>query len=415
VKRLEWFIARRYLASRHKGRFLSLITVIAIGGVFLGVTALITVIGVMTGLQQDLQSKIIGTNPHIWVFQNSVRGFRLQNPESVMDSIANVPGVVAMQPFLMTRVGVAARDMGSVGMLYGLELTSKKEPVNDIERKIRTGEYKLGPTQSGKPPVLIGSRLADQLNAYPGDVINVIRIEDLKFGPTGDLYPVVMQFEITDVFTIGMYEYDNEFMYTTVAPVQELLSLDPTVVSGVAVNVKDPWKVAGTRRAIAERLGSGYYARDWVDINGALFSALKLEKLAMAVILFLIVLVAAFNIISTLIMVVADKTREIGILKSMGLTDTGVLRVFVLQGLTIGLIGTTLGTLGGLGLNWVLRTFDIIHLPADVYFVDTLPVALNVSDLVLIILTSLLIAFAATIYPSLQASRLLPVEAIRHD
>jgi lipoprotein-releasing system permease protein len=415
VKRLEWFIARRYLASRHKGRFLSLITVIAIGGVFLGVMALITVIGVMTGLQEDLQGKIIGTNPHIYVFGTGGPGFRLQNPDSVARSIANIPGIVAVQPFVMTQVGVKASSSGAGAMLYGIETASKTPPVSDIEKKIRAGEYKLGATQSGKPPILIGSKLAERISAYRGDIVTVISIEVIKDSPTGQLYPIVMQFEVTDVFTIGMYEYDNEFMYTTLAPVQELLTLEPNVVSGLSVNVRDPWQVESTRRSISERLGFTYDVRDWKELNGALFSALKLEKLAMAVILFLIVLVAAFNIISTLIMVVADKTREIGILKSMGMTDSGVLRVFVLQGLTIGLVGTALGTIGGLGLNWVLTRFDIIKLPADVYFVDTLPIALNASDLVLILLTSLLIAFAATIYPSLQASRLLPVEAIRHD
>jgi lipoprotein-releasing system permease protein len=212
-----------------------------------------------------------------------------------------------------------------------------------------------------------------------------------------------------------MYEYDSQNMYVQLTAVQDLLSLDSTTVSGIAVNVVDPWQADGVASRLHARLSFPYYTNDWQELNASLFSALKLEKLAMALILFLIVLVAAFNIISTLIMVVADKTREIGILKSMGLTRASVLRIFVLQGLVIGLIGTALGTAGGLLLVTLLDTYQFITLPGDVYFIDRLPVALDPFDVVWIIGASILIAFVATIYPARQASKLMPVEAIRHD
>ncbi len=416
MKRLEWFIARRYLASRRKGRFLSLITIIAVGGVFLGVMGLITVIAVMTGLQQDLRSKILGTNPHVYVFQFGGQGFRLQNWRAVMDSLATIPGIVTMQPFIMTQAGVMGSGLATSGMLYGIQVDSTRPPLNDIERQIRAGELKLRPTQSGHPGLVVGFRLADRLTAGLGDEVQMISFENIKSDPLGNLIPIVRKFEITGVFRTGMYEFDNEFMYTELAPAQDLLSItDPTEVGGIAINVKEPWHVEAVRARIDERLGFGYRTDDWKSLNGALFEALKLEKMAMAVILFLIVLVAAFNIISTLIMVVTDKTREIGILKSMGLTGGSVLRVFILQGVTIGVIGTSLGVAGGLALTWLIDRYDLISLPGDVYFIDQLPVALDPLDLVLIILTSLLIAFTATIYPARQASQLLPVEAIRHE
>ena len=204
-------------------------------------------------------------------------------------------------------------------------------------------------------------------------------------------------------------------MYAEMAPVQDLLDFDASTVSGIAVNVTDPWQASDIGASIFTDLGFPYYTDNWMTLNASLFSALKLEKLAMFVILFLIVVVAAFNIVSTLIMVVTDKTREIGILKSMGMTDGAVLRIFMLQGLAIGIIGTVLGGIGGALLVWLLDRYQFIELPGDVYFIDRLPVALDPLDVVLILLASMVVALLATIYPARTASRLLPVEAIRHD
>jgi lipoprotein-releasing system permease protein len=220
---------------------------------------------------------------------------------------------------------------------------------------------------------------------------------------------------VVNTFKTGMYEYDTQNLYTELAPAQALLGLPPDTVTGLAVNIRDPWQARNLASSVFFDLGPAYWVDNWMNLNMSLFSALKLEKLAMAVILFMIVLVAAFNIVSTLIMVVADKTREIGILKSMGLTHRAVLRVFVLQGLTIGLIGTALGVIGGLILVGVLDRYGLIKLPGDVYFIETLPVALDPVDVALIVIASVAIAFVATIYPARQASRLVPVEAIRHE
>ncbi len=414
MRKLEWFIARRYLAGRKRGRFLSLITLIAVGGIFVGVMALITVIAVMTGLQRDLQQKILGSNPHIYVFEQTGSGFRMDNYGAALAKVRSTPGVVAAQPFMMTQVGLIRGNYAVAAQLLGMDPAASGAPMTDIERQIKSGELKFGPTRSSEPGVLIGRRLADKLSVLIGDVITVYGLENIRETATGPI-PPIRKYEVTGIFTTGMYEYDSNNMYAELATVQDLLSLDSTTVSGIAVNVRDPWEADAVSDSLHARLSFPYYTNDWQELNASLFSALKLEKLAMALILFLIVLVAAFNIISTLIMVVADKTREIGILKSMGLTRASVLRIFVLQGLAIGLIGTVLGTGGGLALVTLLDKYQFITLPGDVYFIDRLPVALDPFDVIWIVGASLVIAFAATIYPARQASKLMPVEAIRHD
>jgi lipoprotein-releasing system permease protein len=417
VKRLDWFIARRYLASRRKGAFVSLITLIAVGGVFVGVAALIIVIAVMTGLQRDLQAKIVGMNPHVYVFQQAGGGFRMPDWRPVLETARAAPGVVAIEPFIMTQVGVLmpGTDYAQPGTLFGIDPAGQDPPVIELEERIRTGELDFGPTASGYPPLLVGRRLAAKLNAFPGDTVVVASFENTDTpASVGSPVPAMMMFEVTDRFTTGMYEYDSNYMYAPLPAVQELLEFGDAV-GGVGLMVEDPWEADATSLWLQQELGFPYYTQDWVQLNSALFSALKLEKMAMAIILFLIVLVAAFNIISTLIMVVADKTREIGILKSMGMNDRTVLRIFMQQGLAIGVVGTTLGTALGLFLVWLLDTYRFIELPGDVYFLDTLPVALDPLDLALIVGLSILVAFVATIYPARQAARLLPVEAIRHE
>lgn len=416
MKGLEWYIARRYLSSRRRGRFLSLISLIAVGGVTLGVTALLTVIAVMTGLQRDLQAKILGNNPHVYVFEAG-GAFRLGSPDLVLEKVRAQPGVVGASPFIMTQVVVVKEslDYAQFGQLFGISTDPSDPPITDIQRQISAGELALGPTQSGLPGILLGSKLAMRLGAVPGSIVTVVSGENIKTDALGGLAPVTREFEVTGTFETGMYDYDNQHLYTGIPAAQDLLGLPPDTVGGIAVNVGDAWNAQAVALEIDRSLGYRYYTQDWMEINGPLFSALKLEKLAMGVILSLIILVAAFNIISTLTMVVADKTREIGILKSMGMTDWQIQQVFMLQGLTVGLVGTTLGTAGGLLLIWLLDRYEFIKIPGDVYFVDTLPVALDPRDLVLTVVVSILIAFVATIYPSRQASRLQPVEAIRHE
>jgi lipoprotein-releasing system permease protein len=262
--------------------------------------------------------------------------------------------------------------------------------------------------------VLIGRRLADRLGILPGDEVTVLAPENLKASPLGDAIPATGYFEVTGTFVTGHFEYDSGHLYADLAAVVSLLDFEDDV-GGLALAVEDPFLAREVGDSINSRLSFPYYTNDWMTLNNSLFSALKLEKLGMGLILSLIVLVAAFNIVSTLIMVVSDKTREIGILKSMGMTHGGVLRIFLLQGLAIGAIGTFLGTMGGLVLIWLQSRYELITLPGEVYGISTLPVALDVLDVGWIVGLSILIAFAATILPAQRASRLMPVEAIRHD
>lgn len=412
--RLSWYIARRNLSARRGGRFLSLITWIAVGGIAVGVAALIVVIAVMTGLQDDLHARILGNNPHVYVFETG-RGFRLKDWKPLIPRVEEVDGVTAVAPFVMTQAAAVVGDYAQPGVLYGVDTAQSTPAMTEVEKKIRSGEVALGPTTSGNPGIIIGSRLADKLGVLPGEVITLAGLETIRTGPLGDLVLIARPFEVTGLVTTGMYEYDTQNMYTTLGAAQDLIGVDSTVVGGLAVNVTDPWKADEVSERIHAAIGFPYWTNDWMSLNRSLFSALQLEKLAMAIILFLIVVVAAFNIVSTLIMVVTDKTREIGILKAMGMTDRGILRAFTYQGLAIGLMGTLIGAPIGFLVIWLQKEYGFVKLQPDVYFIDRLPVTVNPWDVGIIVTVSVLIAFVATIYPARQASRLEPVEAIRHE
>lgn len=419
MRRLEWFVARRYLSSRKKGRrLLSLSTFIAISGVAVGVMALLIVIAVMTGLQRDLQEKILSGTPHVYVF-NEGAGLRTGNWREAMERVQQVEGVVGVAPTVEAVVMVARTIAFAVpARLHGIAPGMSAVPVSEVERRILAGDYSMGPEvppPDGLPGVLVGSGVGMKLGVMPGDTVIVATIENLKVGPLGEFIPPTRQFVVTGSFHTGMFEYDNTNLYAWLPAAQDLLDLPPDSIGMLAVNVEEPWSARTVAARIQNDLGFGFTTDDWTYRNGALFDALQLEKLAMTVILSLIIIVAAFNIVSMLTMVVADKRREIGILKSMGMTDRGVLRIFMLQGLTIGAFGTLIGgTVGGL-IIWVIDRYELIRIPGEVYFLDRLPLALDPVDVVLVVTLSMLVAFGATIFPALQAARLEPVDAIRDE
>jgi len=415
--KLAWDVARRYLAPRRGGRFLSFITWISLGGVTVGVTALIVVIAVMSGAQEDFQEKILDANPHVLVleFGNSIR---MGDWRRVLDTVRAVDGVESATPFALAQVALlrAGESYAQPASLYGIDVESLGEASTGIEERILTGSLTLEETESGLPPVLLGDRLADRMFLFEGDTLQVISLENLREDPMGGFYPAIRQFEVTGTFSIGLYDYDSGNLYSPLKDVQELLGLaESDSISGIGVRADKPWQATQLASDLQDALGFPYQVESWAVTNSALFSALQLEKLAMGLILFLIVVVAAFNIVGTLVMVVVDRTREIGILKSMGMTNRSILRVFMLQGVWIGIIGTSVGTALGCALSWLLDTYEIIPIPPGVYFVDRLPVALHPEDVLLIFLASVAVALVATIYPARQASRLEPLEAIRHE
>jgi lipoprotein-releasing system permease protein len=418
VKGLHWYIARRYLKAGRGRGLLSLITWIALGGVTVGVTALVVVIAVMTGMQEDLRDKILESSPHVVVLQSG-SSLRLDGWSDVVDSLMTHPEVTGAAPFALSQVSVVRRsESGSYShpaLLYGVSIDTTRIAPTEMERQIIDGTLDLAPPESGLPPLLVGSGLADRMQLFIGDRLVIVALENLRQDVFGGLTPTLREFEVTGTFTTGMWDYDLRNMYTTFDHAGELLGIPEGSASGIGVRTRNAADAGIVAAELGERFGYPLHIDSWMTQNRALFSALRLEKLAMSLILFLIVLVAAFNIVSTLVMVVADRTREIGILKAMGMTRGGILRVFVLQGAWIGIVGTALGTALGVGVSWALGRYEIIKIPPDVYFIDHLPVSLRAADVLVIVSASVLVAFLATIYPAIQASRLEPVDAIRHE
>jgi lipoprotein-releasing system permease protein len=413
---LELGIAWRYLRSRRGSRLLSFISVIAIGGVVVGVSALIVVMGVMNGLQRDLREKILIGSPDIRVLSY---GDDLKIPDwrNVMAKVQREPGVVAVAPFVLTQGLVSTgHDFIEGAYIAGIEPQSRDAvDVTTIRQHATQGDFRFASSDGLQRGIVLGKLLAARLNAYPGDTIVVATISGTKINKAlGNFVPRPLRFEVTGIFETGMYEYDNAYAYMSLTAAQDVAALD-TAVTGLEVKTRDRWSAPEIAPELAQRLGFPYRTVDWQEQNSSLFQALKLEKLGMGVILLLIVLVAAFNIVSNLTMVVTDKTREIGILKAMGMTAKSIRRVFFAQGLVIGLVGTLLGLFLGLAVSIALGTYKLIRLDPSIYFIDHLPVATEFADVALTVLASIAVAALATIYPAQQAARLYPIEAIRHE
>ena len=413
MSRLELGIAWRYLRSRRGSKLLSLISVIAIGGVVVGVSALIVIMGVMTGLQNDLREKILIGSPDIRVLTMG-SDMVMKNWEPVLKTVRAEKGVVAAAPFVMSKAIVGAGHKYNDGaFVMGILPADRAKPVTTIRSFATAGDFSFRSSDGKRRGAVLGERLANRLSVYPGiDSITLTTVGADVSPVTGTLVPKEMKLEVTGVFNTGMYEYDNQYLFVSLDVAQELAGIHGDV-TGLEVATKDRWIAAEVGASLAKRLGYPYRTEDWQAQNNSLFQALRLEKLGMSLILMLVILVAAFNIVGTLTMVVADKTKEIGILRAMGMTASSIRRIFLVQGIMIGVVGTTFGLLLGLATALALDTYKLIPLNPEVYFIDHLPVARQPMDIAVTVVASLLIAAAATIYPALQASRLLPVEAMR--
>jgi len=414
--RLERRIAGRYLRSRRAKRAASLNTIIATGGVAVGVMALIVVLGVMNGLRDDLRERILVASPHLRVLTFGA-GLRLDDWRQVLATAKQQPGVVAAAPEVISQAGISAgHDYGEGVNLLGFDPDTGARAVTSFPQSIKKGDLSFQPKRKDVDgAILLGSRLANRLTVWTGDVVTLVPVTQAKLNPAlGVAVPKFWKFEVTGLFETGMFQYDNQFVVVSRSIAQQFTGLGDAV-SGIAIRVSDPEIAPQVGRQLEERLGYPYRTLDWQTQNASLFSALELEKLAMGLIIFFIMVVAAFNIVGTLTMVVTDKTREIGILQAMGLTAPAVARIFLAQGAIIGLVGTTLGLLGGLAVSYVVDRSGWIRINPAVYFIDHLPVHVELVDVIVVVLASVGIALLATLYPSRSAARLTPVEAIRHE
>ncbi|HYT03852.1 MAG TPA: FtsX-like permease family protein [Gemmatimonadales bacterium] len=416
LNRLELHIAMRYLRGRRASRLLSLITVIAVGGVTVGVMALVVVLGVMNGLQADLRDKILVANPHLRVLTYG-EGLRLDDWHRVLTEVRRTAGVEAAAPFVLTQGLVSAgHDYAEGVVVYGVEPDTGRRAVTSFARHFTKGDLSFKTTRSGvEGGIALGTRLAAKLSAFPGDAVTLIAPAGARFNPSlGAYVPQFHRYEVTGIFDTGMYEYDNSYVALDRRTAQRFAGLD-TAVTGIEVRLADPWQARAFGLELETQLGYPYRALDWQSQNASLFSALKLEKLAMAFVVFLICVVAAFNVVGTLTMVVRDKTREIGILLAMGLRQGAIRRIFLAQGILIGLTGTTLGVALGLVLGSMVNRGHWIPIDPSIYFIDHLPVHTQPLDVLVVIAASLVVATLAPLYPSLQAARLDPVTAIRYE
>lgn len=419
----ELFISLRHLKSKRAQKFISLNTWISIGGVALGVMALIVVIAVMSGFGKDLRDKILGTNSHIVVTNITRSG--MDDFESVLKKVMQSDGVKAAAPFILNQVMLTFGSKSSGVVVRGVD-PEREAMVSDLEKNLIQGEIgmlkrrKKNKADPGHDNIILGKELSQKLGVQVGDAISMVSPAS-RLTPMG-LIPKIKLFKVVGLFESGMFEYDSSLAFISVQSAQRFFSMKGKV-SGIEIRVEDIDSADQIAELLQENLGFPYYVRDWMRMNKNLFSALRLEKIVMFIILILIILVAAFNIVSTLFMVVMEKTKEIAILKSMGASRTSIMKIFSFQGLIIGLLGTLIGCIGGFTIvpnlneivGFIENIFGITAFPSDVYYLDKLPSEIQYMDSFLIVVFSIFICFVASLYPAWRASRLDPVDGLRYE
>ena len=408
---LTWFVGSRYLRSRQKQAFISLITILSTLGIAVGVMALIVVIAVMSGFESELQTRILGIESHVLVMRY---GEPMADVDQTVHAIESIDGVRSAVPFIYTQVMLRSPHGVSGAVIKALDPSRPGPPVF-VGRGVALTDALAGAAadeEAGKAPGLVVGRVtADKLSVAVGDPLYLI--SPLGKGLSASRMPTVMRFTVAGIFETGMNEYDGAICFLRLDQAQQLLDMAGQA-SGLEVRVNDIYQAKAIAKAIESRLGFPFWARDWIQMNHNLFSMLRLQKTVMFIILTLIVLVAAFNIASALIMMVMEKTRDIAILKTMGATNRHIRRIFIFKGLVIGCLGSAIGGLAGFALCTILKRYPFIKLPGDVYFLTTLPVSLQPGDVLAIGGCTIAICFLATLYPAISAASMDPVEGIRY-
>jgi lipoprotein-releasing system permease protein len=400
----ELFIARRYLKTKREG-FLSLISIIAIGGVFVGVAAILIVLSVMNGFHNELRVRILGVTPHITVtryFNESI-----DNYQELIVRLKQIRGVTNVAPFTVTKSLIQSERASSGIVVTGIEPSLEKN-IREIAKTIIQGSFDISDNE-----ILIGLELSKILGVNVGDRVFISATAQMAQTPLGPVAGA-KAYTVKGIFDTGVYDFNSMAVFLTLGEAQRIFGLANTV-TGIELSVRDIYKAQHLAKEITKTIGYPYRALDWITQNRNLFAALKMEKMLTSIVLTLIVIVAAFNIVGTLIMMVIRKTREIGILKAMGVKPGAIMRIFMNVGLLIGGIGTGAGVIVGLVVSWLLNKFHFINLPGEVFIIKTVPVRPELSDFILVTVAALLISLIATIYPSLKASRFTPVDAIRYE
>jgi lipoprotein-releasing system permease protein len=403
----ELFVAVRYLLARRKQAFISLISLISMLGVCVGVMALLIALALMTGLQGELRDRLVGSTAHVYVFKQN----GITNPDDDIRKLLSLPDVVGASPVILGQGLIQSPANTAPVTIKGVDPV-REQTVTNIAQAMQAGSLDaLAAPGDGLPGIVLGKDLAEKLGVSLNDSVGIVTSEQ-QLTPMG-LIPRRRTLRVVGIYKLGLFEFDSAYGLVSLEVARTLL--DAPEPHFIEVRVKDLFEARQIAEAIPERLGSDYLPQDWMDMNRSLFGALWLEKMAISITIGLIVMVAALNIIASLILLVMEKSRDIAILKTMGSSSASIRRIFILQGLIIGFVGTAAGALFGIALIEVLDRFQLIHVPIDVYQIAYVPFKLEPLDAAVVIAAALLICLLATIYPSRQASRLDPAQALRYQ
>jgi len=409
----EYFIGGRYLRARQKQAFITLITVLSMAGITVGVMALIVVIGVMKGFEDDLRNRILGGQSHVVVKREDGA---VTDYHRLVKEVEKIDGVEAATPFSDVQGVLRSKYSISPARIKGIDPSTAGRVIKtlkDVSLPRDTGLTNPQDNQTKLPAIVLAKELANNLGVQKGDIISLISPGDSRSSIIQ--FPVMKQFEISGFFKSGLYEYDNSFAYIHLKDAQKVLRGGDSV-TGIEVRIKNIYKSKKIAQLIDAKLGLPYRSQDWMQLNQTLFQAMKTERRVMFIILTLTILVATFSIASTLIMLVIGKRKDIAILKAMGATNKSIRKIFVFNGMVIGFIGTGLGLGLGLLLSTILKHYDISHLTGGIYYlINSVPVKLELVDIIAIISATLVICYLATLYPARQAAKINPADSIRYS